>query len=33
MTIQEILYLGLVTVGFMIFGIALAYADWADKSH
>lgn len=33
MSMQEILYLALVIVGFVIFGVALAYADWADKSH
>ncbi len=33
MTIQEVFYLTLVTVGFVIFSIALAYANWVDRSH
>lgn len=33
MSITDILYLSLVTATFVIFGIALAYADWVDKPH
>lgn len=33
MAITDILYLSLVTATFVVFGIALAYADWTGKPH
>lgn len=33
MPIVDVLYLSLVVATFVIFGIALAYADWAGRWH